>query len=80
MSDRQKLPPYIVALNIVMIVIFLGICGLVFALTMSAKDLGWELPTPDDSSAALSESITQNGESAQGEVSSEITVQASSAE
>ena len=80
MSDRQKLPPYIIALNIIMIVIFLGICGLVFALTMSAKDLGWDLPTPDDNSAPVSESVTQTVEVTHEDASSEITVQASSAE
>ena len=38
MSDRPKMPKYIVVLNIIMIVIILVICGLVFALTWSSKD------------------------------------------
>lgn len=55
MSDRQKLPPYIVTLNIIMIVLLLAICGLIFALTMSSKDLGWDIPTPDSGSASVSQ-------------------------
>lgn len=54
MSDRPKLPRHIVVLNIIMIVIILVICALVFALTWSAKDLGWTVPTVSDSSSASS--------------------------
>ena len=79
MSDRQKLPPYIVALNIIMIVIFLAICGLIFALTMSAKELGWSIPTADDNSSptagSLSESAAGTADSSTGEVA--VTVQSS---
>lgn len=76
---RQKLPPYITALNIIMIVIFLAICGLIFALTMSAKDLGWSVPTPDDNSAPASVSeVSDAGSPESG--SAEVTVQASSAD
>lgn len=56
MSDRQKLPPYIVTLNIIMIVLLLAICGLIFALTISSKDLGWDVPTPDSNSASVTQS------------------------
>lgn len=55
MSDRPKLPRHIVVLNIIMIVIILVICALVFALTWSAKDLGWTVPTASDSSSASSQ-------------------------
>lgn len=76
MSERQKLPRYIVVLNIIMIVLLLAICALVFALTMSSKDLGWELPTAGDQSASASQSAGE----APSDSLSEITAQASSAE
>ncbi len=55
MSERKKLPGYIVGLNIAMIVILLAICALIFALSMSAKELGWGLPTADSQSASASQ-------------------------
>ena len=61
MSDRPKLPKHIVVLNIIMIVIILAICGLVFALTWSSKDLGWTVPTVQDSSASAVQSGEQSG-------------------
>ncbi len=76
MSDRQKLPPYIVALNIIMIVILLAICGLIFALTLSSKDLGWSLPTADGDSEAIS--LSASDEAAQ--TTAEVTVQTDTAE
>lgn len=76
---RQKLPPYIITLNIIMIVIFLAICGLIFALTMYAKDLGWSVPAPDDNSAPASVSEVSAAD-AQDSSAAGITVQASSAE
>lgn len=80
MAGRQKLPPYIVALNIIMIVILLAICGLIFALTMFAKDLGWSVPTPDDNSTPVSSVSEVSSAGTQESGSAEITVQASSAE
>lgn len=71
MSDRQKLPRYIVVLNIAMIVILLAICALIFALTLSSKELGWALPTADSQSSAVSQTV--------GEASS-ADVQASESE
>ena len=61
MSDRPKLPKYIVVLNIIMIVIILAICGLVVALTWSAKDLGWTVPTAPDSSSASVQTVETSG-------------------
>lgn len=68
MSDRPKLPKYIVVLNIIMIVIILAICGLIFALTWSAKDLGWSVPTAPDSGAASVQTVETSG-TAEGAVS-----------
>lgn len=62
MSERHKLPGYIIGLNIAMAVIFLAICALIFALSMSAKELGWGLPTADSQSAAASQ-ITEEAPS-----------------
>lgn len=81
MSDRQKIPPYITALNIVMIVILLAICGLIFALTMASKELGWNLPTADDSTSVSQSAGTQEESAASDTADPQpVTVQASSAE
>ena len=63
MSDRPKLPKYIVVLNIIMIVIILAICGLVFALTWSSKDLGWTVPTAQDNSVSAVQTVENAGSS-----------------
>ncbi len=53
MSERQRLPRYIVVLNIIMVIIILAICGLAFALTWTSKDIGWTVPsTPGNSVSA----------------------------
>lgn len=70
MSDRPKLPKYIVVLNIIMIVIILAICGLVFALTWSSKDLGWTVPTSQDNSVSAAQTTEPSG-------TADITVSAS---
>ncbi len=81
MSDRQKIPPYITALNIVMIVILLAICGLIFALTMASKELGWSLPTADNSTSVSQSAGTQEESDASDTADPQpVTVQASSAE
>ncbi|MGN1341288.1 MAG: hypothetical protein ACI4WS_13425 [Oscillospiraceae bacterium] len=67
MSDKPKLPKYIVVLNIIMIVIILAICGLAFALTWSSKDLGWTVPTAPDNSASAVQTAEVSG-------SGEVTV------
>lgn len=63
MSERQKLPRYIVVLNIVMVVILLAICGLIFALAINSKDLGWSVPSASasDSSEVSSQSEPESG-------------------
>ena len=61
MSDRPKLPKYIVVLNIIMIVIILAICGLVFALTWSSKDLGWSVPTASENSVSAVQTAETSG-------------------
>lgn len=78
MSERPKLPKYIVVLNIIMIIIILVICALIFVLIWSSKDLGWTVPTASDNSASASQTAESFGSSA--EFTSEITVQAGSAE
>ncbi len=80
MSERQKLPKYIVVLNIIMIVLLLAICGLIFTLAMSAKNLGWDLPTPDGAGVSESAAAGTGSGSAEADGSAEITVQAPSAE
>ncbi len=61
MSERQKLPRYIVVLNIIMIAILLAICGLIFALALNSKDLGWSVPSADDSAgSSISEPVSQS--------------------
>lgn len=76
MSERQKLPPYIKALNIIMIVILLAICALIFALTMQAKDLGWDIPSASGNSQVSSQAV-QTAETSDTADSSSVTVQAS---
>ena len=71
MSDRPKMPKYIVVLNIIMIVIILVICGLVFALTWSSKNLGWTVPTAQDSSVSSVQTAEPSG-------TGEVTVSAGS--
>lgn len=63
MSERQKLPRYIVVLNIVMVVILLAICGLIFALAINSKDLGWSVPSASESAASevSSQSAPESG-------------------
>lgn len=61
MSEKPKLPPYIKALNIAMIIVLLAICGLVAALTWKSKDLGWSLPSAD-SETSYSSSLTSSEE------------------
>ena len=80
MSERQKLPKYIVVLNVIMIVLLLAICGLIFALTMSAKDLGWDLPTPDGTGASESAAAAGSGSDEAAAGTAEVVVQAPSAE
>lgn len=66
MSERQRLPRYIVVLNIIMVIIILAICGLAFALTWTSKDLGWTVPTTSGSGV----SAAQTGETSD---SAEVT-------
>lgn len=80
MSGRQKLPTYIVVLNIIMVVILLAICGLVFALTMASKDIGWDLPVPDSTSEVSQQAAAGKTESAADGVSGEVTVTAEAAD
>lgn len=76
MSDRPKLPRHIVVLNIIMIVIILVICALVFALTWSAKDLGWTVPTASDSSSASSQIDESSSVSEEDSLPDSVSAQA----
>lgn len=72
MSERQRLPRYIVVLNIIMVIIILAICGLAFALTWTSKDIGWTVPSAPGNSV----SEAQTGETSDSaEVTAAVSVE-----